>query len=121
MPTVMPNTREVAIVSAVRTPIAKGGRGSLRDVRPDTLAAHVIVNALERSRVSADQVEDVVIGCSMPEAEQGMNVARIASLLAGLPDKASAMTLNRFCSSGLQAIALAAERVHAGGAEVIVA
>src|SRR5437868_2452691 len=97
--------REVVIVAAVRTPIAKGGRGSLRDVRPDTLAAHVIVQALERARVPADAIEDVILGCAMPEAEQGMNVARIASLLAGLPDKASAATVNRFCSSGLHAVA----------------
>ncbi len=110
--------REVAIVSAVRTPIGKGGRGTLRDVRPDTLAAHVITQALERSRVPADAVEDVVLGCAMPEAEQGMNVARIASLLAGLPDKTSAMTLNRFCSSGLNAVADIAKSIMVGEIDV---
>jgi acetyl-CoA acyltransferase len=110
--------REVAIVSAVRTPIAKGGRGALRDVRPDTLAAHVIVQALERGRVPADLVDDVVIGCAMPEAEQGMNVARIAGFLAGLPDKASAMTLNRFCSSGLNAVADVAKSIMVGEIDV---
>jgi acetyl-CoA acyltransferase len=78
--------REVAIVSAVRTAIAKGGRGALRDVRPDTLAAHVIRAAVERAKLKPTDIEDVVLGCAMPEAEQGMNVARIASLLAGLPD-----------------------------------
>ncbi|HEY4220491.1 MAG TPA: thiolase family protein [Myxococcota bacterium] len=110
--------REVAIVSAVRTPIAKGGRGALRDVRPDTLAAHVIVQALERAHVPADLIEDVVFGCAMPEAEQGMNVARIASMLAGLPDKASAMTINRFCSSGLNAVADVAKSIMVGEIDV---
>jgi acetyl-CoA acyltransferase len=106
--------REVAIVAAVRTAIARGGRGTLKDVRPDTLAAHVIKAALERSRLPADQVEDVVLGCAMPEAEQGMNVARIASLLAGLPATSSAATVNRFCSSGLHAVADVAKAIAVG-------
>jgi acetyl-CoA acyltransferase len=110
--------REVAIVAAVRTAIAKGGRGTLRDVRPDTLAAHVIQEALKRSKLKAEDVEDVILGCAMPEAEQGMNVARIASLLAGLPDKTSAATVNRFCSSGLHAVADIAKAIMVGEIDV---
>jgi acetyl-CoA acyltransferase len=106
--------REVAIVAAVRTAIARAGRGTLKDVRPDTLAAHVIKAALERSKLPADQVEDVVLGCAMPEAEQGMNVARIAALLAGLPATSSAATVNRFCSSGLHAVADVAKAIAVG-------
>src|SRR5512146_1852914 len=114
--------REVVIVSAVRTPVGKAYKGTLRATRPDDLAAVAIRGALERvPAVDAKEIEDVILGCAMPEAEQGMNVARIASLRAGLPVECSAMTINRFCSSGLQAIALAAERIMCGGAEVIVA
>src|SRR5271167_1763211 len=114
--------REVVIVSAVRTPVGKANKGTLRATRPDDLAAVAIKGALERvPQLDPREIEDVILGCAMPEAEQGMNVARIASLRAGLPVEASAMTINRFCSSGLQAIALAAERILAGGAEVIVA
>jgi acetyl-CoA acyltransferase len=110
--------REVAIISAVRTAIGKGGKGSLRDVRPDTLAGHVLKAAYERSCVKPADVEDVVLGCAMPEAEQGMNVARIAGFLAGLPDTASAVTLNRFCSSGLNAVADVAKSIMVGEIEV---
>jgi acetyl-CoA acyltransferase len=110
--------REVAIVAAVRTPIGKGGRGALRDVRPDTLAAHVITAALKKANVKPEQVEDVILGCAMPEAEQGMNVARIASLLAGLPATASAATVNRFCSSGLHAVADIAKSIMVGEIDV---
>ena len=110
--------REVAIISAVRTAIGKGGKGSLRDVRPDTLAGHVIQAAYERSCVKPPEVEDVVLGCAMPEAEQGMNVARIAGFLAGLPETASAVTLNRFCSSGLNAVADVAKSIMVGEIEV---
>ncbi|OGQ21730.1 MAG: acetyl-CoA acetyltransferase [Deltaproteobacteria bacterium RBG_16_71_12] len=110
--------REVAIVAAVRTAIGKGGRGSLRDVRPDTLAAAVIKEAVKRAKLEPTDIEDVVLGCAMPEAEQGMNVARIASLLAGLPDKASAMTVNRFCSSGLNAVADVAKAIMVGEIDV---
>jgi acetyl-CoA acyltransferase len=110
--------REVAIVAAVRTPIGKGGRGALRDVRPDTLAAHVISAALKKANVKPEQVEDVILGCAMPEAEQGMNVARIASLLAGLPATASAATVNRFCSSGLHAVADIAKSIMVGEIDV---
>src|ERR1700688_3339513 len=114
--------REVVIVSAVRTPVGKAYKGTLRTTRPDDLAAVAIKGALERvPQLDPKEIEDVIFGCAMPEAEQGMNVARIAWLRAGLPVEVSAMTINRFCSSGLQAIAMAAERILAGGAEVIVA
>ena len=114
--------REVVIVSSVRTPVGKAYKGTLRATRPDELAAVAISGALQRvPQLDKREIEDVILGCAMPEAEQGMNVARIASLRAGLPVEVSALTINRFCSSGLQAIALAAERIMAGGAEVIVA
>jgi acetyl-CoA acyltransferase len=114
--------REVFIVSAVRTPVGRAFKGTLRTTRPDELAAVAIKSALERvPQLEAKEIEDVILGCAMPEAEQGMNVARIASLRAGLPVEVSAMTINRFCSSGLQAIAMAAERIMAGGADAVVA
>ena len=113
---------EAWIVSAVRTPVGRAYKGSLRATRPDDLAALVIKEALARvPGLEAKEIDDVILGCAMPEGEQGMNVARIAALRAGLPVETSAMTINRFCSSGLQAIALAAERIRSGGAEVIVA
>src|ERR1700760_5050827 len=109
--------REVVIVSAVRTPVGKAYKGTLGTTRPDDLGAIAIKGALERvPQLDVREIEDVILGCAMPEAEQGMNVARIASLRAGLPVECSAMTINRFCSSGLQAIALAADRIMAGGA-----
>lgn len=110
--------REVAIISAVRTALGKGGKGALKDVRPDTLAGHVLRAACERACVKPELVEDVVLGCAMPEAEQGMNVARIAGFLAGLPDSASAVTLNRFCSSGLNAVADVAKAIMVGEIDV---
>jgi len=114
--------REAVIASAVRTAVGKAFKGTLRATRPDDLAAVAISRAVADVRgLDAKEIEDVILGCAMPEAEQGMNVARVASLRAGLPVEASAMTINRFCSSGLQAIALAAERIRAGSAEVIVA
>jgi acetyl-CoA acyltransferase len=114
--------REVVIASSVRTPIGRAYKGTLRATRPDELAAAAIKGALDRiPQLDKKEIEDVIFGCAMPEAEQGMNVARIAALRAGLPVEVSAMTINRFCSSGLQAIAMAAERIMAGGAEVIVA
>jgi len=114
--------REAVIVSAVRTPVGKAPKGALRTTRPDDLAALVIKEAIARlPGFDAKEIEDVILGCAMPEAEQGMNVARIASLRAGLPVEVSAMTINRFCSSGLQAIALAAERIMAGQGDVAVA
>jgi acetyl-CoA acyltransferase len=113
---------EAVIVSAVRTPVGRAYKGSLRSTRPDDLAALAIKEALARvPGLDAKEIDDVILGCAMPEGEQGMNVARIASLRAGLPVETSAMTINRFCSSGLQAIALAAERIRAGSAEAIIA
>src|SRR5271169_6723482 len=110
--------REVIIASSVRTPVGRAYKGTLRATRPDELAAVAIKGALERvPQLDPKEIEDVILGCAMPEAEQGMNVARIASLRAGLPVEVSAMTINRFCSSGLQAIAMGAERIMAGGAE----
>lgn len=114
--------REAVMVSSVRTPVGKAPKGTLRTTRPDDLAALVIKEAISRvPALDPKEIEDVILGCAMPEAEQGMNVARIASLRAGLPVEASAMTINRFCSSGLQAIALAAERIMAGQGAVAVA
>src|ERR1700689_3644130 len=114
--------REVIIASSVRTPVGRAYRGTLRSTRPDELAAIAIKGALERvPQLDPKEIEDVILGCAMPEAEQGMNVARIASLRAGLPVEVSAMTVNRFCASGLQAIAQAADRIRGGGASVIVA
>jgi acetyl-CoA acyltransferase len=113
---------EAVIVSAVRTPVGRAFKGSLRSTRPDDLAALAIKEALARvPGLDAKEIDDVILGCAMPEGEQGMNVARIAALRAGLPVETSAMTINRFCSSGLQAIALAAERIRGGSAAVIVA
>src|ERR1700680_1137046 len=113
---------EAVIVSSVRTPVGKAFKGSLRATRPDDLAALAIKEALARvPGLDAKETDDVILGCAMPEGEQGMNVARIAALRAGLPIETSAMTVNRFCSSGLQAIAIAAERIRAGAAQVIVA
>jgi acetyl-CoA acyltransferase len=113
---------DAVIVSAVRTPVGKAPNGSLRGTRPDDLAAIVIREALKRApAVDPAEVDDVILGCAMPEAEQGLNVARIASLRAGVPITASAVTVNRFCSSGLQAIAYAAERIMCGSARAIVA
>ena len=113
---------EAVIVSALRTPVGRAYKGTLRATRPDDLAALVIMQAIASvPGLSASEVDDVILGCAMPEGEQGMNVARIAALRAGLPVETSAMTVNRFCSSGLQAIALAADRIRGGGADVIVA
>src|SRR3954454_5128956 len=114
--------REVVLVSSVRTPVGRAYKGTLRATRPDELAAIAIKGALARvPQLDKKDIEDVIMGCAMPEAEQGMNVARISSLRAGLPVETSAMTVNRFCASGLQAIALAADRIRGGGADVIVA
>jgi acetyl-CoA acyltransferase len=114
--------RDVVLLSSVRTPVGRAFKGTLRATRPDELAAVAIRGALERvPQLDPKEIEDVILGCAMPEAEQGMNVARIASLRAGLPLETSAMTINRFCSSGLQAIAMAAERIGSGASEAIVA
>ena len=113
---------DAVIVSAVRTAVGRAPKGTLRATRPDEMAATVITEALSRAAgIEPAEVEDVMLGCAMPEGEQGMNVARIASLRAGVPIEASAVTINRFCSSGLQAIAFAAERIMVGAAETIVA
>src|SRR5499427_2444444 len=113
--------REVVIASSVRTAVGKAPKGTLRNTRPDDLAAVAIKGALDRlPQLNPKDVEDVIIGCATPEAEQGMNVARIAALRAGVPVEVSAMTINRFCSSGLQAISLAADSVMAGRAEVAI-
>ena len=114
--------RDVVLVSSVRTPVGRAYKGTLRATRPDELAAIAIKGALDRvPQLDSKEIEDVILGCAMPEAEQGMNVARIASLRAGLPVEVSAMTINRFCASGLQSIAMAADRIANGGAEVLVA
>ncbi|HEX5111085.1 MAG TPA: thiolase family protein [Vicinamibacterales bacterium] len=113
---------DAVIVSATRTAVGKAPGGALRNVRPDEMASTVIVEALRRAPgLDPSEIDDVIIGCAMPEAEQGLNVARIASLRAGVPVSASAVTINRFCSSGLQAIAFAAERVMCGFATAVVA
>jgi acetyl-CoA acyltransferase len=114
--------QDALIVSAVRTAVGKAPNGTLRHTRPDEMAAVVIAEALKRAPgAGAESVDDVIIGCAMPEAEQGLNVARIASLRAGVPVSAAAVTVNRFCSSGLQSIAYGAERIMAGFADTIVA
>ena len=114
--------QEAVIVSTVRTAVGKAPRGSLANARPDDLAATAIEGAFSRvPQLDRSEVDDVILGCAHPEAEQGMNVARIASLRAGLPVEVSAMTVNRFCASGLQAIAQAADRIRGGGASVVVA
>jgi acetyl-CoA acyltransferase len=114
--------RNAVIISAVRTAVGKAPKGSLRSTRPDDLAAVAIKGALDKvSSLNHAEIEDVIMGCAMPEAEQGMNVARIAALRAGLPIESAAMTVNRFCASGLQAIALAADRIRSGSADIIVA
>ena len=114
--------KDAVIVSALRTAVGKAPRGALKDTRPDDMAGTVIRAAIERTPgLEPDMIEDVILGCANPEAEQGMNVARQASWLAGIPKEASAVTINRFCSSGLQAIAFAAERIMCGWADCIVA
>jgi acetyl-CoA acyltransferase len=113
---------EAVVVSAIRTAVGKAPRGALRFTRPDDLGAIAVQGALARvPQLDAREIDDVIIGCAMPEAEQGMNVARVIALRAGLPVSSAAMTVNRFCASGLQAIALAADRIRGGGADVIVA
>src|SRR5690349_14946098 len=113
---------DVVIVDSVRSAVGRAHKGSLAETRPDELAGEVIAALLARvPQVKAADVEDLVLGCAMPEGEQGLNVARVAGLLGGLPEETSAMTINRFCSSGLQAIALAAGAIAIGSADVVIA
>lgn len=113
---------EAFIIDCLRTPVGKAPRGTLRHTRPDDMAAAVIRALLSRyPAVPADEIDDVILGCAMPEGEQGMNMARVAALRAGLPDLVPGITINRFCSSGLQAIAMAAERIRSGMAQIILA
>ena len=113
---------EAVILDCLRTPVGKAPRGTLRNTRPDDLAAIVIRRLLEKyPAVAPEEIDDVILGCAMPEAESGMNMARIAALRAGLPDSVPGVTINRFCSSGLQAIAMAADRIHSGSAQIIIA
>lgn len=112
---------EAVIIDCLRTPVGKAPRGALRNSRPDDLAALIIRALMEKyPQVPPDEIDDVILGCAMPEAESGFNMARIAALRAGLPDIVTGMTINRFCSSGLQAIAMAAERIRAGGAHIAI-
>jgi acetyl-CoA acyltransferase len=114
--------QDAYIVAAVRTPVGKAPRGMFRTVRPDDMLAHVLKGALAQvPGLDPHDIADVIVGCAMPEAEQGMNVARIGVLLAGLPDSVPAMTINRFCSSGVQAVALAADRIRTGDDDVVIA
>jgi acetyl-CoA acyltransferase len=115
-------TQDAYIVAATRTAVGKAPRGMYRNTRPDDLLAHVLKAVMAQCPgLDASQVEDVIVGCAMPEAEQGMNVARIGLLLAGFPDAVPGMTINRFCSSGVQAVALAADRIRLGEADVMIA
>ncbi len=113
--------REVAVVSAVRTAVGKAKKGSFKDTRPDDLLATVLTAAVERSGVGADEIDDVIVGTAMPEAEQGMNIAKNSAFLAGIPDEVPAVTINRFCSSGLQSIAQGASAIMAGWQDVVLA
>jgi acetyl-CoA acyltransferase len=113
---------EAVIIDCLRTPIGKAPKGTLRNTRPDDLAA-IVIQALMKKypQVSAEDIDDVILGCASPEAESGMNMARIAAMRAGLPDMVPGVTINRFCSSGLQSIAMAADRIRAGSAQIIIA
>src|SRR5207248_37424 len=116
------NQNEVVIVAAARTAIGRASRGAFRFTRPDELAAIVLKSVVNRARkLDPAEVEDVILGCAMPEQEQGMNMARIATLRAGLPTSVPACTINRFCSSGLEAIAIGAQRIACGQADVVIA
>jgi len=112
--------QDAYIVAATRTPVGKA-RGVMRGVRPDDMLAHVLRAAVDRvPALDPKLIEDVIVGCAMPEAEQGMNVARMGVLLAGLPDSVPGLTINRFCSSGVQAVATAADRIRLGEADVMI-
>ena len=114
--------QEAVIIDCVRTAVGKSGRGTLKNTRPDDMAAAVFDDLLKRHpQVNKSEIDDVILGCATPEAESGMNMARVAALRAGFPDTVPGVTINRFCSSGLQAIAMAAEKIRSGGAELIIA
>src|ERR1700683_2647717 len=114
--------QDAVIVDCLRTAVGKSGRGTLKNTRPDDMAAAVFDALLAKHpQVPKGDIDDVILGCANPEAESGMNVARIAALRAGLPDSVPGMTINRFCSSGLQAIAMAADRIRSGSAQIIIA
>lgn len=114
--------QEAVIIDCLRTAVGKSGRGTLKNTRPDDMAAAVFDDLLRRHpQVNKSEIDDVILGCATPEAESGMNMARVASLRAGFPDTVPGVTINRFCSSGLQAIAMAAEKIRSGGADLIIA
>ena len=114
--------QEAVIIDCVRTAVGKSGRGTLKNTRPDDMAAAVFDDLLKRHpQVNKAEIDDVILGCATPEAESGMNMARVAALRAGFPDTVPGVTINRFCSSGLQAIAMAAEKIRSGGAEIVIA
>ncbi|MFN7933478.1 MAG: acetyl-CoA C-acyltransferase [Bryobacteraceae bacterium] len=114
--------QEAVIIDCLRTAVGKSGRGALRNTRPDELGAAVLKALLTKhNQIDKSEIDDVIIGCAMPEAEAGMNMARVIALRAGLPDSVPGVTINRFCSSGLQSIAMAADRIRAGGADIIIA
>jgi acetyl-CoA acyltransferase len=114
--------QEAYIVAATRTPVGKAPRGALRHTRPDSLLAYVLQSVLTQvPQIEPNRIEDVIVGCAMPEYEQGMNVARIGLLLAGLPNTVAGMTINRFCSSGLNAVSIAADRIRTGEADIVIA
>ena len=118
----MTQIQDAYIVAAQRTPVAKAPRGAFRMVRPDALLIHVLRSVLDKvPAIDRTQLQDVLVGCAFPEAEQGLNIARIAALLAGLPDSVAGMTVNRFCASGLSAVALAADRIRLGEADLMLA